>query len=134
MSFETVDDVLEHFGVRGMRWGVRKNISVGNSETSNRNKNLKRAAVIGGVAVVATAGAVFASKMLQTPQAKSGVDMARLANSGFAWKRDNGPWNYSLPLTPGPGEMLRRMETTGVTPLRGTALKRALREMIEQGR
>ena len=24
LGFETVDDVLEHFGVKGMRWGVRK--------------------------------------------------------------------------------------------------------------
>ena len=24
MTFETADDVLEHFGVKGMQWGVRK--------------------------------------------------------------------------------------------------------------
>lgn len=35
-KFETADDVLEHFGVKGMKWGVRKNRSGSASEDAQR--------------------------------------------------------------------------------------------------
>jgi hypothetical protein len=35
-KLETVEDVLEHFGVKGMKWGVRKNRSGSASEDAQR--------------------------------------------------------------------------------------------------
>lgn len=36
-----VDDFLEHFGVKGMRWGVRKNQSDSTGNSSNEKLNKK---------------------------------------------------------------------------------------------
>lgn len=51
---------LEHFGVKGMRWGVRKNNKTDdnqNDNKSNRNRNIKVAATI-------AIGALFVSGFL----------------------------------------------------------------------
>jgi len=65
---EKTDKFLEHFGIKGMRWGVRKNSAISidttNSGTpkrqslsdANKKKLLVGAAIAGGV--LATAGAV----------------------------------------------------------------------------
>lgn len=63
---EEVNDFLEHFGVKGMRWGVRKKEESSGEESSQKKKNTKRnvAIIIGsavGVAAV-TAGVIYAKK------------------------------------------------------------------------
>lgn len=59
--FETADDVLEHFGVRGMRWGVRNQRSSGEGNSSKK----KRAVKIAVGAGVVIAGAAFATLMIR---------------------------------------------------------------------
>jgi len=47
MTFETADDVLEHFGVKGMHWGVVKN----KSRSGVKRTGKQKAAIVGvGVA------------------------------------------------------------------------------------
>jgi hypothetical protein len=80
MTFETADDVLEHFGVKGMRWGVRNNRRSGSNRNSGSNRSgkqktskKKRAvqiAVVGGALV---AGAIIAHR--------SGVSVSSLRGS-----------------------------------------------------
>jgi len=44
MTFDSVDDVLAHFGVKGMKWGVRKKRpSVSKSRLTNQNGDYKHA-------------------------------------------------------------------------------------------
>lgn len=44
MTFDSVDDVLAHFGVKGMRWGVRKNrSSVSKARLTNQHGDYKHA-------------------------------------------------------------------------------------------
>lgn len=42
---ELVDDFLEHFGVKGMRWGVRRNRSQGPASSDARNAAQVRAKI-----------------------------------------------------------------------------------------
>lgn len=39
-----VDDFLEHFGVKGMRWGVRRNSSSGGKPSRKQRRQEKKAA------------------------------------------------------------------------------------------
>ena len=47
-KFETADDVLEHFGVKGMKWGVRKNRSGSASEDAQRADAARKKIKTGG--------------------------------------------------------------------------------------
>lgn len=59
-----VDDFLTHFGVKGMKWGVRKDgESKSSGWTDDQKKKAKQVAVAAGVAAVAV-GAYYASKKL----------------------------------------------------------------------
>jgi hypothetical protein len=65
MTFETADDVLEHFGIRGMKWGHRKQRSSSSKYGSGTSKKKKVAIGAGiGLAVIgaATAAAVLHSR------------------------------------------------------------------------
>jgi len=67
-----VKDVLEHFGVKGMRWGVRNEDPTGESlkEPTNRAKHIKTAAIVLGSAAaigVIAVGALYAKKKFGTP-------------------------------------------------------------------
>lgn len=62
-----LDDYLEHFGVKGMRWGHRKEekapLGPGRSRKAQRKAAVKLGAGIAGIAAV-TAGATFAARVL----------------------------------------------------------------------
>lgn len=64
---EKVEDFLEHFGVKGMKWGVRKkrpHSPMTKEQKERRKKQVKVAAVIGATAAVA-AGALVARDMVK---------------------------------------------------------------------
>lgn len=114
MSFETADDVLEHFGIKGMRWGVRNSSdsSAQKNESDDWSKKKKAAVVLGSVALAATiaVGALYAKnhmdvslKDISSPSsvttnlakalAKEPVAMmhsSRGKNRGYAFLRDGG--------------------------------------------
>ncbi len=56
---QEVDNFLKHFGMKGMRWGVR-NQKRNASDTSSRNRKLKKVAIGAGV----VGGATFAGVLL----------------------------------------------------------------------
>lgn len=70
MTYYEVNDFLEHHGVKGMRWGVRKTRNDSTKESSevstkdSSRKNLKRAGIILGAAVgiAAIAGGAYYAK------------------------------------------------------------------------
>lgn len=57
-----VNDFLEHFGVKGMRWGVRRRNS-SNENRSSRSKTSRNLGLIGAGGILA-AGAAFAARTL----------------------------------------------------------------------
>ncbi len=60
MTIVTVDDVLAHYGTKGMKWGVRKRNSFSNGngvEKKIRYKSLVVAGVVASAAILATSGA-----------------------------------------------------------------------------
>jgi hypothetical protein len=62
MTFETADDVLGHFGVKGMHWGVVKNKS-----RSGVKRTGKQKAAIAGVGVAAyLAGSTVAGSITKS--------------------------------------------------------------------
>ncbi len=112
MSDQDVDAFLEHYGVKGMQWGVRNERSKEQIQRRDRRiKTVKKVAAVAGVAAIATGG-IYANKLLK----KHGADkrsrlekvehLRRLRDTGFAWKEGSkASWEYSLPLTPGPGAL-----------------------------
>lgn len=78
---DNIEYFLEHFGVRGMRWGVRKqkNSSPDSRETNpNRSRNIKRAAVATGVGAVIIGGLVARNRRTSMRQAAAAVQESRL--------------------------------------------------------
>jgi hypothetical protein len=77
MTFDTPDDVLEHFGVKGMRWGVRRQRSSdskvsGGKQKTSKKKRAAQIAIVGGVvvagAILAHRGGVRMSSLSRAPQ------------------------------------------------------------------
>jgi anti-sigma-K factor RskA len=73
----TDEFILEHFGTKGMKWGVRKapkNARKADKEkVERRRKNVKRASIVLGSAAAATAiavGAMYAKKHMTVPVRK----------------------------------------------------------------
>lgn len=62
---QEIEDFLEHYGVKGMQWGVRKSRS-GRTKFSNRSKGQK-AVIIGVGAGSALLGANFVGGMTLSP-------------------------------------------------------------------
>lgn len=74
---------LEHHGVKGMRWGVRKKRE-SSSDDSPKMSTTKKLAIGGGIIVAAaalTAGAIYAKKRFSVPVSKiEGSNAAKGAN------------------------------------------------------
>ena len=49
MKFENVENYLEHYGKKGMRWGVRGKKELSPKDLKKRKQNIKTAAVLAGV-------------------------------------------------------------------------------------
>lgn len=67
MAQEEVEEFLEHFGVKGMRWGSRKTTNSGGktvAQKQKRQKQIKVGLAVGGTAALA-AGAFAARSMLR---------------------------------------------------------------------
>lgn len=94
-SDDQIDEYLAHFGVKGMKWGVRrqkKEQNKGSAKTvSNhdvRNRNLKIAAGVLAVAAVGIVGQRYASDTIRN--AKLGDVNARLSSMSDKQKREVG--------------------------------------------
>lgn len=92
---QDVDNFLEHFGVRGQKWGVRKPKSA-RTETQKshaaRNRKLKAAGgILGAVAVIA--GGLYAKKILnqnstrRVSELRQTPEFAEAARNFFEGKR-----------------------------------------------
>jgi hypothetical protein len=66
---ETVESILEHHGIRGMKWGVRRSTSPGWVSTTNSNSSKKRR--------VAAAGFRVGHHLLKTPPKTKASDLRR---------------------------------------------------------
>ena len=102
------ENELYHFGVKGMRWGVRRNRSLSKerpkkassnkSEAQARRQKIKKAAII-GTAVVGTTlaayGAYKASKYLKEKAGKLSYESGKkYANEHFFNKMKNSTVSY----------------------------------------
>lgn len=76
----TVDEFLEHYGVKGQKWGVRQ------KKSSKSKTGLKIAVGVAGVAVIA-AGAVFTATMLKS-MGKVPIQSIRKASGPSKESRD----------------------------------------------
>ena len=105
-------EFLEHFGVKGMHWGVRKKEEPTTSETKKMSKGKKLAIILGSAAVLAaTAGGAYyvnkhlkgSARNLPAPTAAKKkfveslvqepthiVHSSRGKNRGYAFLRDGG--------------------------------------------
>ena len=69
-------DILEHYGVKGMHWGIRRDVDGERIPMSPRTKaTIKKVAIGAGFAAVTAVGAVAAAKVIATrgPTALSAV-------------------------------------------------------------
>lgn len=95
---DAVDAFLAHYGVKGMRWGVRKERDASGETTSNRVFNKRNAAIAGGVvaigagvtlAILAKNGTIATSAIKSNPQVREAMKggakfIANQAKSGGA--------------------------------------------------
>jgi hypothetical protein len=80
----TVEDFLEHHGVKGQHWGIRNHVR-DLRDKIHKNKKLKVGLEIGaGVAVTATiaAGAIFADRAIRKHALMKATDLRTLWNKG----------------------------------------------------
>lgn len=63
MAYEIDEDILEHFGTKGMKWGVRKDTR--KPGRASKKTRAKAGLTLVGVAAVA-AGAVYATSVLRS--------------------------------------------------------------------
>lgn len=65
LSDESIDDILEHFGKKGMRWGQRKSTKSPGPGRSNKAREKAKKTLVKGLIVspIAAAGAMYAGKL-----------------------------------------------------------------------
>lgn len=112
---------LEHYGVPGMKWGVRKARSERTPEEaaarSARNKKIAKTAAVVGVAAVAAVGAVYVNRQIK--QANLNTKVAQLNNATARRKQAHGKI-YSEVYLKGGGSPSQSFAKTKVSDLRGT--------------
>jgi hypothetical protein len=95
MTHETVNDVLEHFGVKGMKWGVRKSRQSSESDGGDgksglsRNKKIVIASAV-GVGVGVAAIAIARSRGVTLSSIRSGSTTAKGAKAASNALRSAG--------------------------------------------
>lgn len=80
---DEVNAYLNHFGTRGMKWGVRKNQVKNATSKARRNRNVKRGAVAAGIGGAALAGAIL-SRRGMIPVSKANQQTKAFANEKSA--------------------------------------------------
>lgn len=100
MSEMTFDETLEHFGVKGMKWGVRNDTSGGTSGEKPGWSTKKKVAVGAGAAATVIVGAIVAKKVLGSSGAAK-VDLS----TPFKFKDAGGNWSTWAPR---PGDSIHR--------------------------
>lgn len=85
-SDEEIDEFLAHFGVKGMKWGVRKsyNKRTGELEKTSRNTASKLTVVAGGALGIAAANK-FAERFNWTQSARTNALVGAVATGTVAW-------------------------------------------------
>lgn len=85
MSDQQIDDILEHFGIKGMRWGVRNQKSLDRVSRVARGTELKKRNQNRLVKGLAVGGAIGATAVISTLLARKGMismsEANRMANA-----------------------------------------------------
>ncbi len=105
-------EFLEHFGIKGMRWGVRNKSNYRVSHPSSKFNKKKKVAIGIGVGSAAI-GATFAAVLLKRKLKLKSSRVVKSANVGKKivdeWE-DGGKWDIVDKLTQGPeGKAFRGM-------------------------
>jgi hypothetical protein len=100
----TVEDFLEHHGVKGQHWGIRNlKQDVHNLKTKiNKNKKLKVGLEIGGgvaaTAAIAT-GAIIADRLIRKHSAMKATDLTKLWSKGHVRVPNFSPTVMKTPMS-----------------------------------
>ena len=111
----TVDDVLEHFGVKGMRWGVRRSDpsgSAGGEPITIKVQNGKRVVVKGGRGHTTSEDAIRTAKSRQIAK-KSSTDSLSTKELQDMVNRMNLEKQYSM-LTAKPSRLKKGMNAAKI--------------------
>lgn len=87
-AYEPSLEELMHYGVKGMKWGVRKERQPMSPETKRR---IKQGAIAAGV-VLATAGAVSVAVATKNERASQAA-LNQMLGPAFRWKDQAGNWS-----------------------------------------
>lgn len=113
----TYDDYLAHYGVKGMKWGVKRNSQNGSggSETKKPRKPLDKKKLAKRVGVGLAIGATVAiGAAAATHQYKSGVKKTNTAK--FRDISTKSMWDMALPKTPAPKKQPKLKRSTPFAP------------------
>jgi hypothetical protein len=111
MTFETAEDVLEHFGVKGMKWGVRKKRPKPTA-AQRRARQQRRDKIVTGV-LLTVAAAAYASSILEAVGSTRARDVPPYSNpfgSGYSRPR-------SRPASP--ADIINQERETKLASIRG---------------